>query len=176
MDTSFNLLVPGCLVKWVWSKGRVVISGMWVSTLGHHNKTSSQQPIREQDPALWPIRGGQRLHIVTWGPGTWNVGNYRDTQGKCDECGTLNIPYPAVTGEQVSTYTLTQQPRSQPSSLSNSRVVTTARGIGTELWLIQSSWIVDAYFILILIIMGVHFCWSKGLAQCQTNILHALDF
>lgn len=25
------------------------------------------------------------------------MGNYGDIQGQCDECGTLNIPYPAVT-------------------------------------------------------------------------------
>ena len=44
--------------------------------------------------------------LVTWGTITWNVGNYGDIQGKCDECGTLNIPYPAVT--QGSKCRLTQ--------------------------------------------------------------------
>ena len=48
--------------------------------------------------------------MVTWGTITWNVGNYGDIRGISDECGTLNIPYPAVT--QGSKFRLTE-PRSQ---------------------------------------------------------------
>ena len=63
---------------------------------------------------------------MSWGTITWNAGNYGDIQGKCDECGTLNIPYPAVT--QGSKCRLTQTLNSNVNLLS--RVLRTIESSG----------------------------------------------
>ena len=88
---------------------------------------------------------------MTWGTITWNVGNYGDIRGLCDECGHLISHILLLNShwcrEQVSAY-------SYPALRLRVRALQVVAGVETELWLIQSFQMLDAYFILILI-MGV---------------------